>query len=112
VHIAGGGAEAVEVARRVRPQIVLMDLEMPDVTGFEATRRLKSDSELESVIVVAVTAHAMKREADAAIKAGCAAVICKPYDLLVLADALPRLLTQGVSALDVAGLTPNPTRRQ
>jgi CheY-like chemotaxis protein len=88
-----------------------MDLEMPDVTGYEATRRLKSDPELGSIIVVAVTAHAMARETAAAMEAGCDGIIYKPYDLFVLAEALPRLLEQGVAALDVAGLTPNPTAR-
>jgi CheY-like chemotaxis protein len=86
-----------------------MDLGMPDVDGWEATRQIKSDPELRSIIVVAVTAHARKPEADAAIDAGCAAVVCKPYDLAVLADALPRLLTQGASALAVPGLTPKPS---
>jgi len=55
---------------------------------------------------LAVTAHALKRETDAARKAGCDGVVSKPFDLTALADALPRVLTHGAKALHVPGLSP------
>ena len=63
---AGNGAEAIEVARRVKPNIVLMDLSMPGVDGWEATRTLKADPALQDVVVIAVTAHAFPIEQQAA----------------------------------------------
>ena len=96
---AGNGAEAIEVARRVKPNIVLMDLSMPGVDGWEATRTLKADPALQDVVVIAVTAHAFPIEQQAARDAGCDAVIPKPYDLTVLADSLASLPTKGISAL-------------
>lgn len=85
---AQSGAEAIDVARRIQPDIILMDLSMPGVDGWEATRRLRADPATGSTIIVAVTAHAYPREQDAARAAGCDVVIAKPFDLSALADAL------------------------
>ena len=111
VHVAAGGAEAIEIARKVRPDIVLMDLEMPGTNGWMATRTLKSDPETREIIIIAVTAHALRRETDAAIEAGCDGVICKPYDLEALAEALRRVRRHGAKALDFSGLSLNFIRR-
>jgi two-component system cell cycle response regulator DivK len=105
VHVACDGAEAIEVARTVQPAIVLMDLSMPGIDGWQAARLLKNDPETQAITIIAVTAHALKRERDAARDAGCDGVICKPFDLTTLADALPRVLKQGATALDVPGLS-------
>jgi CheY-like chemotaxis protein len=105
VHVASGGAEAIEVVRRVRPDIVLMDLSMPGVNGWQAAHTIKANPATQATIVIALTAHALKPEIDAAKDAGCDAVVCKPFDLTTLADALPRVLRRGVSALDVPGLS-------
>jgi CheY-like chemotaxis protein len=59
---ARSGAEAIDMVRRVRPDIILMDLSMPGVDGWEATRRLRADPATGSTIIVAVTAHAFPRE--------------------------------------------------
>jgi CheY-like chemotaxis protein len=111
VHVACDGAEAVALARKFRPAIVLMDLSMPGIDGWQAARMLKSDPNTQAIIVIAVTAHALKRERDAATAAGCDGVISKPFDLTALADALPRVLKRGPAALDVPGLSATPSRR-
>jgi two-component system cell cycle response regulator DivK len=104
VSEARNGAEALDVARRVRPHIVLMDLSMPVVDGWEATRQLKADVATKKAVVIAVTAHAFPPEQDAARSAGCDAVIAKPYDLGALATALHRIAKNGVSASDRKGI--------
>jgi CheY-like chemotaxis protein len=111
VHSASGGAEAIELARKIRPAIVLMDLSMPGVDGWQAAKILKTDPETRAITVIAVTAHALKPETDAAREAGCDGVISKPFDLSTLADALPRVLTDGAKALDVPGLSLTTTLR-
>jgi two-component system, cell cycle response regulator DivK len=98
VSEARNGAEAVNVARRVQPDIILMDLSMPGVDGWEATRRLKADPCTQSAVIVAVTAHAFPAEQNAARAAGCDVVIAKPFDLKALADALEAVASLGLAA--------------
>jgi CheY-like chemotaxis protein len=95
---ARNGAEALDVARRVQPDIILMDLSMPGVDGWEATRRLKADPLTQSAVIVAVTAHAFSPEHETARAAGCDVVIAKPFDLTVLADALEAVASHGLAA--------------
>jgi two-component system cell cycle response regulator DivK len=95
---ARNGAEALDVARRVQPDIILMDLSMPEVDGWEATRRLKADPVTQRAVIVAVTAHVFPREQNAARAAGCDVVIAKPFDLTVLADALEGVALHGLGA--------------
>jgi CheY-like chemotaxis protein len=101
---AADGVEAIDVARRMQPHIILMDLSMRGVDGWEATRRLKSDPLTKHIIVIAVTAHAFPSEHESARLAGCDGVIPKPYDLVMLADALERVIGKGVAALDPKGI--------
>jgi len=105
VHAAKDGAQAIQLADAVEPHVVLLDLSMPGIDGWQVARILKSTPCTRKMIVVAVTAHALAKETQAARDAGCDGVICKPFELTALADALPRLLTQGVKALDVPGLS-------
>jgi CheY-like chemotaxis protein len=84
---------------------------MPGIDGWQAARTLKNDPATQAITVIAVTAHALEAETDAARAVGCDGVICKPFDLATLADALPRVLKHGAAALDVLGLSLNPTRR-
>jgi CheY-like chemotaxis protein len=110
VEAACDGAEAIDVARRFQPHIILMDLSMPTVDGWEATRRLKADKRTKEAVIVAVTAHAFRPEREAARLAGCAAVIVKPFDLGVLAEALERAMSEGLPALTTVAA--KPSRRQ
>jgi CheY-like chemotaxis protein len=112
VDVARDGAEAIEIARRVQPDFVLMDLSMPGVNGWQATRALKDDVSTQGIIVIALTAHTFEPEMNAARAAGCDAVVCKPFDLATLADALPRVLQHGTAVLDVPGLSLSAAERQ
>ena len=94
------GSEAIEVARRVHPSVILMDLSMPVVDGWQATRELKRDPLTKNIIVIAVTAHAFPAEQESARLAGCDRVISKPYDLTVLAGTLGRVISKGIAAFE------------
>src|SRR5215475_11886731 len=99
---ASDGIEALELARRIQPEIVLMDLRMPGMDGWEATRRLKRDPKTCHIPVVALTAHALTTEINTAREAGCDAVIAKPCDIGVLADSLIKMLKEGPQVIDAA----------
>jgi CheY-like chemotaxis protein len=88
---AKDGVEAIELARRLQPEIVLMDLRMPGMDGWEATRRLKRDPQTRHIRVVALTAHALTPEISAARNAGCDVVVAKPCDIGLLADSLIKM---------------------
>jgi two-component system, cell cycle response regulator DivK len=70
VHVASGGAEAIEIARTIKPDTVLMDLRMPGIDGWQAATVLKADPKTNAICIVAVTAHARKPESEAARAAG------------------------------------------
>ncbi len=75
---ATNGLEGVEVTRRERPDIVLMDISMPVMDGLTATRHIKADGELSAIPVIALTAHAMASDEAMARDAGCDGYISKP----------------------------------
>jgi two-component system cell cycle response regulator DivK len=81
VMVARDGAQGVEAARRERPDLVLMDLGLPVLDGWEATRRLKEAVETRAIPVVALSAHAMAGERERALEAGCDDYDTKPVDL-------------------------------
>jgi len=75
---ASSGAEAVEKALEFMPDVILMDLSLPGMDGWEATRRLKANRRTEHIPVVALTSHALAGVSDSAKEAGCDAFITKP----------------------------------
>ena len=75
---ASDGYRAIEMARQLRPDIILMDLSLPVMDGWEATRRLKADRRTARIPVVALTGHALAGFSDGAKKAGCDAFVTKP----------------------------------
>ena len=75
---AGNGIEALQRAVDMTPDIILMDLSLPVMDGWEATRRLKADQRTASIPVVALTGHALAGISDGALKAGCDAFVTKP----------------------------------
>jgi two-component system, cell cycle response regulator DivK len=81
VVIAVDGDAALDAALREAPQLVLMDMSLPVMDGWEATRRLKADSRTQDIPVIALTAHAMTEDRDRAIDAGCDDFDTKPIDL-------------------------------
>ena len=96
VLIAVDGEKGLEVARAKLPDLILMDMSLPVVDGWEATRRLKADDRLKHIPVIALTAHAMANDRDKALEAGCDEYDTKPIEL-------PRLLAK-MDALLAAAL--------
>ena len=80
----GNGRQGIEVARSEKPDLVLMDLSLPEMDGWEATRILKSDAGTRGIPVVALTAHAMLGDREKALEAGCDDYATKPIDLPLL----------------------------
>lgn len=75
------GLSALEIAREHRPDLILMDIQLPEVSGLEVTKWLKEDEELRSIPVIAVTAFAMKGDEEKIIEGGCEAYISKPISV-------------------------------
>jgi CheY-like chemotaxis protein len=78
VETARDGREAIEKARALMPDLVLMDLSLPGIDGWEATSRLKADPQTRRLTIVALSAHALATEGERARKAGCDGFIAKP----------------------------------
>jgi len=94
VAIAVDGAEGVEKARSEAPDLILMDMSLPVMDGWEATRTLKADEATRSIPVVALTAHAMTSDREKALEAGCDAYETKPVELPRLLETMDKLLEQ------------------
>jgi CheY-like chemotaxis protein len=86
------GEEAVELAHRERPQLILMDLSLPQLDGLAATRRIRQHAELRDVPIVAVSAHDTADFHADALAAGCNDYVTKPIDFDQLEELLTRLL--------------------
>lgn len=78
VETARDGREAIEKARTLQPDLILMDLSLPGIDGWEATRLLKSDPATKDILIVALSAHALATEGERARRAGCDGFIAKP----------------------------------
>lgn len=89
---AGDGAAGVALCRQERPDVVLMDMSLPVMDGWTATRTLKDDPATAAIPVVALTAHAMQADHDKALAAGCDAFATKPIDLVDLLATIARLV--------------------
>lgn len=77
----GDGASALSAAASLQPDIILMDLSLPRLDGWEATRRLKQDPATRDIPVIAFTAHALPNDLDRARAVGCSSVIAKPFEI-------------------------------
>ena len=98
VDVAGSSEEATLRLAAARPDLILMDLQLPGQDGLSLTRALKEDPATNSIPIVAMTAHAMLGDADEALAAGCAGYIAKPIDTRVLGDQVRRYLAASKSA--------------
>jgi two-component system cell cycle response regulator DivK len=75
------GVEAMKLAREHKPDLILMDIQLPEVSGLEVTRWLKEDAELRHIPVVAITAFAMKGDEEKILQGGCEAYLSKPISV-------------------------------
>ena len=92
VVIAVNGQEGVELVSSTRPDLILMDLSLPIIDGWEATRRIKADPATARIPVIALTAHAMAEDRAKAMAAGCDDFDIKPVDLPRLLEKIDALL--------------------
>ena len=92
VVMALDGRQAVEMAATEKPDLILMDMSLPDLDGWEATRRIKAAAGTRAIPVIALTAHAMSGDREKALESGCDDYDTKPIDL-------PRLLEKMTAAL-------------
>lgn len=86
------GMEALELARKHRPDLILMDIQLPEVSGLEITKWIKEDDNLKSIPIVAVTAFAMKGDEERIRKGGCEAYIAKPISIQQFLETVKKFL--------------------
>jgi CheY-like chemotaxis protein len=95
VVIATDGAQGVALAASQQPDLILMDLTLPDIDGTEATRRIKADPATQRIPVIALTANAMAEDRERAMAAGCDDFDTKPVELQRLLDKIRALAPTG-----------------
>jgi two-component system cell cycle response regulator DivK len=88
----GDGLEALNLARQFRPDLILMDLQLPDVSGLEVTRWLRREPGTQSIPIVAVTAFAMREDEKKALDSGCDAYIAKPVSIRRILEIIAAFL--------------------
>jgi two-component system cell cycle response regulator DivK len=88
------GLEALDLARKYRPDLILMDIQLPEVSGLEVTKWIKEDEELRVIPVVAVTAFAMKGDEERIRSGGCEAYISKPISVMTFLETVRRFVGQ------------------
>ena len=87
------GVEALQMAREHRPDLILMDIQLPEVSGLEVTKWIKEDEELRAIPVIAVTAFAMKGDEEKIREGGCEAYIAKPISVMNFLSTVDQFLT-------------------
>jgi CheY-like chemotaxis protein len=98
VRVAMDAAHALRVLDEFRPRLILMDLQLPGMDGLELTRRLKANPLHQGIVIVAVTASAMKGDEQRAKEAGCDGYITKPIDTRLLPELVQRYLDRHARA--------------
>ncbi|MBL1430601.1 MAG: response regulator [Robiginitomaculum sp.] len=86
------GLKALEIARTHKPDLILMDIQLPEVSGLEVTKWIKEDEELSSIPVIAVTAFAMKGDEERIREGGCEAYISKPITVMSFMETIKSFL--------------------
>lgn len=97
VRTAVDAEDALHALQTFTPSLILMDIQLPGMDGLELTRRLKADSATKGIVILALTAYAMKGDEEKARAAGCDGYVAKPIDV----DSLPSLIAQHVAARPV-----------
>lgn len=86
------GEEGVAIAEKQRPDLILMDMQLPVIDGYESTRRIKANPDLQSIPIIAVTSYAMSGDDTAAYDAGCDAYVTKPFSPRKLLSKIHKFL--------------------
>ncbi len=86
------GMEALELARQHKPDVIIMDIQLQEISGLEITKQIKEDSELQEIPVIAVTAFAMKGDEERIRKGGCEAYISKPISLSIFMETIKKYI--------------------
>lgn len=94
VSLAVDGRDGVEKSIAIKPDLILMDMSLPKIDGWEATRRVKSNPDTKNIPVIALTAHAMAEDREKAIQAGCNDYDTKPVELPRLLEKIQALLKE------------------
>jgi len=95
IRVAGDAHEALEILRTFSPRLIMMDLQLPGMDGLALTRKLKADPATRGIIIVALTAYAMKGDDERARDAGCDAYVSKPINTRTLPGLVAGLLAGG-----------------
>ncbi len=100
LHVSGystieatDGKQGVELAQSKKPDLILMDVQMPEMDGLEATRILKADATTSNIPVLALTSYAMKGDKERILKAGCDGYLSKPFDIQELLKTVAEYLS-------------------
>jgi two-component system cell cycle response regulator DivK len=91
---ATNGEEALEIAKQERPDLIIMDVQLPQMSGLEVTRKLREIPEFNRTPIIAVTAYAMKGDEEKALDAGCSAYLSKPIRARELPNLIAKMLLQ------------------
>lgn len=86
------GMEAIVLTRSEQPDLILMDIQLPEISGLDVTRRLKAEDALRNIPIIAVTAFAMKDDEEKILSAGCQAYISKPISIVPFLNTVRRFL--------------------
>jgi two-component system, cell cycle response regulator DivK len=89
---AKDGAQALTAAARYRPDLILLDIQLPILDGYEVTRRLKADPVLKAIPIIVITSYALSGDEQKAYAAGCDAYVAKPYDPIALLETMRQYL--------------------
>lgn len=95
VSLAIDGQHALEQASAEQPDVILMDMDLPVLTGWDATRKLRADPAIRNIPVIALTAHALPADRERAMEAGCDAYQSKPIDFADLLSKIEQLSKKG-----------------
>jgi len=92
------GLNALDLTRRERPDLILMDIQLPEISGLDVTKKIKADKEVCNIPIIAVTAFAMKDDEEKILRAGCEAYISKPISIAHFLETVKSFLEDKIEA--------------
>ena len=100
---ATDGEQALAIATRERPDLILMDLNLPKMTGFEVTRKLRQTPGFSQIPIIALTAYAMKGDRERVVESGCDGYLTKPINTRQLPGVVAEMLRRGKDSPSIGG---------